>query len=159
MKSLMFAAFLLLANNAVAGQDTVWFSSSMEGSNTVVNAPINSPSYLLNKADKKIISCDFIDSATDAKTSYSADIGTKIAVLVLPIEKMSIGVKTYVAVSYQPASDGELVDINKDCKLPVGATNVEGTRFIETFKWGQPVELKLTDGTLVTIQINRSKPD
>lgn len=92
---------------------------------------------------------DFGGSPVD--TSLTLDVSSGMDATFIPIERTARGVKAFIHISNQSAQTQEWAAVGAGCKLPIGSTRSVSLRMVDTFKWGQPTKLKLSDGSVVIV--------
>lgn len=137
----------------------VEFSISTGNSTMSVTTLIGEPTPIQQGRQEMSSVCNFSRewAGTTIDATYSVDASTGMAAMVLPLERTTSSLKAYVTISKKSAQDQDWVVINKDCKLPVGTTSSAGISLVDTFEWGKPTKLKLSDGSTVVVTANKAK--
>jgi hypothetical protein len=161
-KSLMCIALALLATGAHAESQMVELSLR-SGANTLssVTASVGQTVPVGLKTHGMASTCEFQSEVpgspgTPFQSTFTVDVSTGISIAFLPVETTDAGVKAYVSYNQNSAQDPEWAVISKDCKLPVGKTSSAGISVFESFKWGEPTKLTLTDGSVVVATLNKT---
>lgn len=157
-KSLLFSALALLTGLANAESETVVLTITTGNETASVTTLMGHPTPIQWGHQKKSSTCSFAQDVvgTPIETTFSVDSITGTATTFLPLEQNAKGLKAYVTISRESAQNQEWAVINKDCKLPVGTTNSTGISVIDTFSWGVPTILKLSDGSEVIVTANQT---
>lgn len=162
-KTLLAAAFALVSVSAWASENEtvapyVEFSVSAGGSTTKATVLMGIPTPIQQVRQKMSSACTFTRDTAGApmKLEFSLDTSTGMTTTVLPIERTAEGLKAYVTINKQSAQSQDWAVISKDCKLPVGTISSVGFSLVDTFDWGQPTKLKLSDGSVVVVQVNQA---
>lgn len=154
------AALVLFASVANANPEYVDFTVGTDEYATTATALIGSPS----KIDLRTMAasvCKFttpVDAPSNFETTVSAEMTTGISGTFIPLERTQSGVKAYISVTNQTAGAMKTAAITNNCTLPVGTSSTASVSVIDTFEWGKPTKLKLSDGTVVTLAaLDRNK--
>jgi hypothetical protein len=157
MKSLlMFISLALFANGAHAENESIEFSFKTENSTMSETVEMGLPTPLQNNNNAISASCSFkSDLAGTPKAEYNVVHSAGLNTMVLPVERTETGIKAYITISTQSVKVQEWAVISHDCKLPVGQTGAAGISMMDTFKWGEPAAIKLSDGSVVVVTANK----
>lgn len=155
----MFAALALLASGVHAENETVEFSVSTENTTTMATVLMGNLTPFQHKRHVISTECNSKRDleGTPIESTYSVETGTGMTTMVLPLERTATGIKAYVSVTMQSADSVNSAVINKDCKLPIGTTSSSGISLIDSFDWGKPHRLKLSDGSVVVVTANQTR--
>ena len=153
-KLLMVIAIGMFVSSAHAESKYVEFTISAGNKTTTVNTLIGKPIPIQQGLDEVSTECNFISSDEGASidTKYTVDTSSGMSATFLPLERTSAGLKVYLDIRKQTSEGQKWAMINKDCKLPVGTTSSVGFSVVETFAWGKPTTLQLSDGSVVVVQ-------
>lgn len=160
-KSLMCIALALLATGAQAESKMVELSLR-DGADTVssITASVGQPTPVGMKTHEMASTCKFQNEVPGfpdkpSQSTFAVDVGTASSISFFPVETTEAGVKAYVSYNQNSAQDQKWAVISKDCKLPVGKTSSVGISVFETFKWGEPTKLTLSDGSVVVATVSK----
>ena len=157
-------ALALCASTAQAETKLIQISIQEESKPSISTTTIEmgQPNALMgsyDNADKFATTCNFKSSNPEfpSQTSFSVDTGTVLNGMALPMELTESGVKAYLSFDKQSSKDLTWATVSPDCKLPVGELHNAGVSLVGTYKWGVPSKIKLSDGTVVIVTVNKAK--
>jgi hypothetical protein len=165
-KLLMLIAVALCANTVQADEKWIELSISEENSPGVASSTIQvgQPNAIMGTfkiSDKFATTCNFKSTNPDypSETTFSVDTGTALNTMALPMEVTKDGVRAYLSFDKQSSKDLTWATVSPDCKLPVGELHNAGLSLVDTYKWGAPSKIKLSDGTVVIATFNKVKEE
>lgn len=156
-KTLLFTALTLAAAVANADNELVEFSVKADNQESSATMRMGSSTLLQLSQDKQSGDCNIKRdlAGTPVDESLSLDVSNGLQTVVLPVERNEKGVRTFIDIRKQSAQVKDWVVVEMGCKLPVGSTSSISLSTVDTFEWGQPTKLKLSDGSVVIVTANK----
>jgi hypothetical protein len=97
--------------------------------------------------------CEFNKKYFDATVKSTIELSSagSMALTIMPIMGDDQGVKALIVIRSEKILSNEWVDINDDCKLPLGKSVGAGYSLVKVMKWGEKYPIELPDASFVTI--------
>lgn len=165
MKKLLMLITMALCASAVQAEEK-WIELSISEENSPGGASstiqVGQPNAIMGSfknSDKFETTCNFKSTNPDypSETTFSVDTGTALNTMALPMEVTKDGVRAYLSFDKQSSKDLTWATVSPDCKLLVGELHNAGISLVNTYKWGVPSKIKLSDGTVVIATFNKIK--
>lgn len=154
-KHFVLLASALFSVGAMANPEQVKIKVSSEISETTITTLMGEPTAFQQSNAGKSSTCTVKSEfgGTIELTSKLASLG--LSASVFPVESDASGVKVFLDISKTSGSDSTLATITKDCQLPLGASSTVRIGKLDTYKWNEPTKLKFTDGSYVTVTVQK----
>jgi len=87
------------------------------------------------------------------------DLGSGNQVMIMPMVTDDSGVKTFVKYTQQELKDPVIEQVSEGCTMPTGLAHATSVSQIDKFQWGVPKKVKVLGGQVLTISIEKIKPE